>query len=158
MRRLARIAMIAITTNSSIRVNPRFRLVFIAAVQCPAWQSYRTTKVNESGKPKQNARLETWRLRKTSLWESLPAKRNPRAFRFVRGARLVCRSVRLAIIGLNQLVRQQISLHFLAADVRKHMSIHFHARAEHLPALFDHFLPLSGVVDNIPIVKRQIVF
>jgi hypothetical protein len=38
------------------------------------------------------------------------------------------------------------------------MAVDLNARAQHLPAFFDHFLSLQGVVNDVAIFERQIVF
>lgn len=91
-----------------------------------------------------------------SAW-FLAAEWDPGTFCFVRGAGLVGRSVRRTIIGCNQLVREEVCFDFFAADVGKHFAIDFDAGTEHLTALFDHFLALSGIVDDVPVFIRKVI-
>ncbi|MDB6057904.1 MAG: hypothetical protein JWO95_1748 [Verrucomicrobiales bacterium] len=72
-------------------------------------------------------------------------------------ARLIDRSVWSALILLDETVGEQVGFDFLAADVGKHLAIDFNARAEHLAALFDHFLALVGIVDDVTIFERQFI-
>ena len=48
--------------------------------------------------------------------------------------------------------------HFLAADVSQHAPVHLDARAQHLPAFFDHLLPLHRVVNDVTVFERQVIF
>jgi hypothetical protein len=76
---------------------------------------------------------------------------------FVR-ARLIGWRVGLAIYRLHEALRKHVGLNFFTADIWKHVAIDFHAGAEHLAALFDHFLALDWVIDDIAVFKGQIVF
>jgi hypothetical protein len=73
-------------------------------------------------------------------------------------ARLVGWSVCAAAVGLDQTIGKQVSLDFLTADVREHLPVDLDTRAEHLAALLDHLLALEGIIDDITILKRQLVF
>ena len=74
------------------------------------------------------------------------------------GARLVDWGVGLALVGINDIIRQQPGFDFFAADVGKHCAIDLDAGAEHLTAFFDHLLTLGRIVDNVAIFVRQVVF
>lgn len=74
------------------------------------------------------------------------------------GAGLVGGRVGLAFGVADQIVGEQIGFHFVAADVRQHFAVYFHAGTEHLAAFFNHFLALDGVVDDVAVFKGQIVF
>ena len=73
-------------------------------------------------------------------------------------ARLVGRGVSGTIAGLNQSIGEQVSLNFLATDIRQHAAIDFNAGAEHLAAFFDHFLSLNRIVNDIAVFVGQFVF
>jgi hypothetical protein len=74
------------------------------------------------------------------------------------GARLVNRRVGRPVIWRHDVVRKHPGFDFLAADVRQHLAVDFNARTHHLAALFDHFLALQRVVDDVAVLKRQVVF
>ena len=74
------------------------------------------------------------------------------------GARLIGGCVRLGIIGLDQFVREEKGLDLFATHVSKHTAVDLDAGAEHLTTLFDHFLALSRIVDDVTIFKREVVF
>jgi len=61
----------------------------------------------------------------------------------------VDRHSRIEIVRLHDLVRQYPRFDFLAADVGEHLAVDFDARTEHLTALFNHFLALGQVVDDV---------
>ncbi len=71
---------------------------------------------------------------------------------------LVRRGIRLAIARLNDVLGQKIGLDLFAADVRKHAPIDLNTRAEHLAAFFDHLLTLRGIIDDVAIFIRKIIF
>ena len=73
-------------------------------------------------------------------------------------ARLICGSIRSALGRLDETVGQKIGLDFFPADIWQHVAIDLDARAEHLAAFLDHFLALSGIVDDVAVFERQIVF
>lgn len=70
---------------------------------------------------------------------------------------LIRRGIRSASVGLHQIVREQKGLDLIAADIRQHLAIDLHARAQHLAAFFDHLLTLGWVVDNVPVLIREII-
>lgn len=72
-------------------------------------------------------------------------------------ARLIDRSIGRALVLLNEAVGEQIGFDLFAADVGEHLAVHFDARTEHLTALFDHFLALVGIVDDVTIFERQFI-
>ena len=74
------------------------------------------------------------------------------------GAGLVDRRVGHAVVGRHDVVRQHPRFDFLAADVRQHLAVDFHAGAQHLAAFLDHFLALQGIVDDVAVFERQVVF
>ena len=74
------------------------------------------------------------------------------------GAGLIDRRFRLAVIGADEPVGQQIGFHFLAADVGQHVTVDLDARAEHLTAFFDHLLTLRWIVDDIAILEGKFMF
>jgi len=47
---------------------------------------------------------------------------------------------------------------FFAADVCQHLSIYFYAWGQFLAAFLDHFHALTGIIPDIPVLKREIVF
>ena len=73
-------------------------------------------------------------------------------------AGLVRRRIGGAICSADEAVGQQIRFDFFATDVRQHLAIDFHTRAEHLAAFFDHLLSLHRVVDDVTIFVWQVVF
>jgi len=73
-------------------------------------------------------------------------------------AGLVDGRIRRAIVLRHDIICEHPGLDFLAADVREHSAIDLHAWAEHLAALLNHFLPLQWVVDDITVLKGQVVF
>ena len=73
------------------------------------------------------------------------------------GARLIRGSIWLSLIGLDELIRQQKGLDFFAADIGQHAAVDFDAGAQHLAALFDHFLALRWIVDDVAILERKVV-
>ena len=74
------------------------------------------------------------------------------------GTRLIDGRLGLAIIGGGKSFREQIGLDFLAAHICEHVSVYFHAWAKHLAALFNHFLALHRVINDVAVLKRQAVF
>jgi len=70
----------------------------------------------------------------------------------------VDRHSRIEIVRLHDLVRQYPRFDFLAADVGEHLAVDFDARTEHLTALFNHFLALGQVVDDVAVFVGQVVF
>jgi hypothetical protein len=74
------------------------------------------------------------------------------------GAGLVDRRVGHAVVGRDDVVREHPGLDFLAADVGQHVAVDLDARAQHLAALLDHFLPLQRVVDDVAVFVRQVIF
>jgi hypothetical protein len=62
------------------------------------------------------------------------------------------------MIRRHDLIREHPCLDFFAADVGEHLAVDFHARAQHLPALLNHFLTLQRVVDDVAVFERQIIF
>jgi hypothetical protein len=74
------------------------------------------------------------------------------------GAGLVGRRVGSAIGLAYEGFGKKVSFDFVAANVGKHMAVHLDTGTEHLAALFDHFLALKGVVDDVPVFEREIVF
>lgn len=81
-----------------------------------------------------------------------------RLLRYFMGAGLVDGRVRRAIILGNDFIGQHPGFDFLAADVGQHVAVDFDARAQHLAAFFDHFLPLQRVVDDVAVFIGQVVF
>ena len=73
-------------------------------------------------------------------------------------ARLIGRRIRRPSVRLHDIVREHPRFHFFATDVGQHSAVDLDARAEHLAALFDHLLALHGIVDDITVFERQIVF
>ena len=88
----------------------------------------------------------------------LPPKLQWAALRHLMRARLIRRRVGFAIHRLHQALGEHIDFDFLPADIGQHVAIDFHARAQHLAALLDHLLPLHGIVDDVAVLERQIVF
>ena len=76
---------------------------------------------------------------------------------FVR-ARLVGRGIGRSVVPLHQTVTYQVSFDLFATDIGEHMAVDHDARAEHLPALFNHFLALGRIVDDVTVFERQIIF
>ena len=76
----------------------------------------------------------------------------------MRGAGSIGWGIGFAAVGGNQAFGKHVSFDFLAADVREHRAIDFNAWAEHLAAFLDHVLALRGIIDDIAIFVRQIVF
>ncbi|MDB6131421.1 MAG: hypothetical protein JWM04_2528 [Verrucomicrobiales bacterium] len=74
------------------------------------------------------------------------------------GARGVNRRLWSFIIGGHQVVFQKEYFNFLAADVRKHVTVDLHAGTEHLAAFLNHFLALIHVIDDIAIFEWEFVF
>jgi hypothetical protein len=74
------------------------------------------------------------------------------------GARLIGGSVGRAVVLGDQVIGQHIGLDFFAADVGEHFAVDFHAGTEHLPGFLDHFLALHGIVDDVAILVREVVF
>lgn len=74
------------------------------------------------------------------------------------GARLIDRGIGSAGILLNQFIGEHVSFDFFSADVGEHFAVDLNAWAEHLAALFDHFLALVGVVNDVAIFERKVVF
>lgn len=74
------------------------------------------------------------------------------------GTRLIGRRIRCALVLLHEIIGNQKSFHFLAADVGQHFAIDLDAWAKHLPALFNHLLTLDGIIDDVPVFVRQVVF
>ena len=62
------------------------------------------------------------------------------------------------IVWLDDVIRQDPSFDFLAADVGEHLAVDLDARAHNLAALLDHFLALGRVVDDVAVLVRQVVF
>jgi hypothetical protein len=56
------------------------------------------------------------------------------------------------IVGLNQVVAQEIIFHFLARDVGKHHAIHLDAGREMLAGLADHLLVVGLDIDDIHVL------
>jgi hypothetical protein len=73
-------------------------------------------------------------------------------------ARLIDWRVGNAVIHSDKLVGQHVCLDFFAADVGQHLAIDFNAWTEHLAALLDHFLALHGIVDDVAILVRKVIF
>ena len=94
---------------------------------------------------------------KFSLFVSMPELQR-RGLRHLMRARLIRRRIGGAFICLHQIIGNEEGFDFFSADVRQHPAIDLDARAEHLPAFFDHFLALGGIVDDVPVFVRQIVF
>ena len=73
-------------------------------------------------------------------------------------ARLVRGRIGFAIHRLDQTLGKHVNFDLLAADIGQHVAVDFDAWAEHLAALLNHLLALQGIVDNVAIFERQIVF
>lgn len=73
-------------------------------------------------------------------------------------AGLVDGRIRRPVIGRDDVVGEHPSFHFFAADVGEHVAVDLDARAEHLTAFLDHFLPLQRVVDDVAIFVREVIF
>lgn len=71
---------------------------------------------------------------------------------------LVRRRIGLPVDRLHEPLGQHIRFHFLAADVRQHVAVDFHAWAQHLAAFLDHLLALHRIIDDVAVLVRQIVF
>ncbi len=74
------------------------------------------------------------------------------------GARLIDGRVGRAGVRGNDVVGEHEGFDFFTADVGQHASVDFHAGAQHLAALFNHFLALRRVVDDVAVFKREVVF
>ena len=81
-----------------------------------------------------------------------------RRLRHFVGARLIGRGVGGPISGFHQTIGEEIRFDFLTANIGEHTAIDFDARTKHLAALFDHFLPLQGIVDDVAVFVGQVVF
>jgi hypothetical protein len=81
-----------------------------------------------------------------------------RSLRHLVRARLIRWGVSGALICLHEIVGDEKSFDFLAADVRQHFAVDLDTGAEHLPAFFDHLLALGRIVDDVAIFVGQIVF
>ena len=73
-------------------------------------------------------------------------------------AGLVDRHFRGEAVRLHDAVGEQPRFDLLAADVGEHLAVDLDARTEHLTALFNHFLALGRVVDDVTVFKGQIIF
>jgi len=72
--------------------------------------------------------------------------------------RLVGGRIGGALIRVHEIICDKVSFYFLATDVWQHFALNLDARAEHLPAFFDHFLTLDGIVDDVAVFEGQVVF
>jgi hypothetical protein len=61
------------------------------------------------------------------------------------------------VLGLD-LIFDEPSFQFLAADVCQHLSIDFYARGKFLAAFLNHLEALAWVVPDITILEREVVF
>src|SRR5206468_1605672 len=64
----------------------------------------------------------------------------------------------ISLVRLNELVLDQVALHFLSADVGQHFAIHFDAGRERLTALAFHLPTESRVLDDILFGVGEVVF
>src|SRR2546422_1191254 len=97
------------------------------------------------------------RLRKIAMTEcSTPKLDRLRGGRDLMRAGLIRWRIRCAVRRLNQIVRKQIGLDFLAADIGEHMAVDFHTGTEHLAAPFDHLLALHRIGDDVAIFERKV--
>jgi len=46
---------------------------------------------------------------------------------------------------------------FLAADVRQHLSIYFHAWGKFLAAFLDHLQTLARIIPDVPVLIRKVI-
>src|SRR6266850_4584006 len=81
-----------------------------------------------------------------------------RSLRHFVSAGLIGRSVGGTLVRADEIVGQKIGFDFFAADVGQDRPIDLNAWAEHLAALFDHFLTLRRVINDIAIFEGQIIF
>src|SRR3954470_15382944 len=80
------------------------------------------------------------------------------ALRYLVSTGLVGRGIGGPARFPNEISGEQISLYFFPTNVRKHVTLHFDAGTQHLPALLDHFLALHRIIDDVTIFVRQVVF
>jgi hypothetical protein len=59
---------------------------------------------------------------------------------------------------LKELLREEILLKLLTADISEHRAINFNAWAELLTALSNHLFTLGWIIDDISILVGEIVF
>jgi hypothetical protein len=74
------------------------------------------------------------------------------------GARLVDRRIGCTIVLGHDIIGEHPGFDFFAADIGKHVPIDLNAGAEHLAGFLDHLLALQGIVDDIAVFKREIIF
>ena len=74
------------------------------------------------------------------------------------GAGRVDRHAGVGFVRPNQLLFDQITFHFFAADVGQHLAVHFHAGRKRLAALAFHLPAEGGILDDIFFSEREIVF
>src|SRR6185436_7243337 len=87
----------------------------------------------------------------------LAAKVQSLCLRHLMRTRLICRSIRGEIGCADELIGQEVGLNLFTTHVGQHVAVNFHTGTKHLTALFDHFLTLHRIVDDIAIFKCEVV-
>src|ERR1700675_322676 len=72
-------------------------------------------------------------------------------------ARGVERYVARSSVGRYQIFAHEVALHFLAADIGKHLSVNFYAWRKRLATLLLHFPPKRWVLDDVLFLVWQTI-